>query len=145
MNVRSAVSYDRKGDSARHANRIGGKSRTLQSQKDDADINVIMKRFGVTGLAPNNVRAPTYGDFTDAMDFRESMDAIRAAKESFMQMPAAVRKRFANDPQLFVEFCSDKKNLDEMRALGLAIPEVIAPEVKATEVVIVDDKREPKK
>ena len=39
-----------------------------------------------------------------------------------MTMPADVRARFNNDPALFVDFCSDEANLDEMRKLGLAVP-----------------------
>jgi len=113
------------------------KSRAIQSQKDDADINVIMKRFGRTGLVPQNIRVPLNGDFQEAGDFRSSMDAIVAAKHSFMAMPAEVRSRFGNDPASFVEFCSDKENLGEMRKLGLAIPEIpaIIPPVVKVEVV----------
>ena len=39
------------------------------------------------------------------------MNAVRGAEESFMAMPAEVRSRFGNDPQAFVEFCSDEANL----------------------------------
>lgn len=142
MRMRTAANYDRRANSLKYAYRSNRPSVAVQSQKDDADINSIMKRFGQTGMLPSNVRAPTYGDFTSAGDFRSAMDSVRAAKESFMEMPAEVRKRFGNDPQLFVEFCSDEKNLKEMREMGLAIPEVVPPEVKPSEVVIVGDKRE---
>lgn len=120
----------------------GEKSRTVQSQREDADINVIVRRFGVTGQLPNNVPVPQYGDFVDAMDFRESMDAIRAAQMSFMSLSAEVRKRFHNDPHEFVEFCSASKdgklvNLEEMRRMGLAVTPVepVVPDPIAVRVV----------
>lgn len=36
-----------------------------------------------------------------------------------MDLPAKVRSRFENDPQKFLEFCSDPKNRDEAVSLGL--------------------------
>lgn len=97
-------------------------SLTQQSGKDEADINTIVRRFGVTGTMPVNVRAPTFADFDQVFDFQTAQNALIAARDSFMAMPADVRTRFSNDPQAFVEFCSDKENLPEMRKMGLAPP-----------------------
>lgn len=106
-----------------------GESMTVQSQKDEADINTIVRNFGVTGLLPQNVRVPTYGDFDGVDNYQDALHAIKAADASFMAMPADVRERFGNDPAKFVEFCSDAQNLEEMRKLGLAVQAVV-PEVK---------------
>lgn len=91
-----------------------------QQFKDDADINVLLERFKVTGQMPQGVTLPSYGDFSTVVDFRSANDAIRRARDSFMELPAALRARFQNDPQVFLEFCSDKANLPELRKLGLA-------------------------
>lgn len=97
-------------------------SKTIQSEKDNCDINVIVKRFKVTGQMPGTMRLPEYGDYEGVGDFHTAMQVIRSATESFMSMPAAVRARFGNDPQSFLEFCSDVQNIDELRKMGLAIP-----------------------
>lgn len=132
--LRSARNYDM------HAASIetglgdeGVPSKTVQSEKDSADINVIVKRFGVTRQLPQGVRTPTFGDFEGVNDFQSAMNAIRSAEESFMAMPSGVRSRFENDPQKFVEFCSNEENLDELRKMGLAMPakEPIIPPVVA--------------
>lgn len=106
-----------------------GPGKTVQSGKDEADINTLVKRFGLTGQVPQNVRVPLSGDFSDAYDFHTAMRGIRQAEESFAAMPADVRKRFQNDPGLFVDFAtelsSDGKalaNLEELRKMGLAVP-----------------------
>lgn len=99
-------------------------SLAVQSQKDEADINNIVKAFGVTGRLPQGVRVPTFGDFDAVDDYREALEAIKAAEDSFAKMPSALRERLRNDPQLFVEWCADEANLPEMRKLGLAVPEV---------------------
>lgn len=90
-----------------------------QAFKDECDINTIVKRFGIGGEMPVNVRMPTYGDFTGVSDYREALHAIRDAEASFMAMPAAVRARFANDPGAFVDFCSNPANREEAEKLGL--------------------------
>lgn len=96
-----------------------------QNFKDDADINVLLERFKVTGIMPEGVSIPTYGDFSNVVDFRSAQDAVLKAKNAFMDVPAEVRKRFDNDPQKFLEFCSDRANLPELRKLGLAPPEEV--------------------
>ena len=100
---------------------------TKDSFAEECDINTIVRRFGITGQLPTNVRAPMFGDFTAAMDYQSALDAVMAAQDSFMSMPADVRQRFGNDPASFVEFCSDPKNRDEAVKLGLALPSAALP------------------
>lgn len=102
-------------------------SLAVQSQKDDADINVIMKRFGVTGVVPAVALPPEFGDFSSTLDFRECMDIMNAAERSFMSLHADVRARFLNDPVRFADFASDPKNIDELRKLGLAPEKIVEP------------------
>lgn len=97
-------------------------SLTKQQFAEDADINTIVRRFRLTGQLPENVRMPTYGDFTEVSDFQTAMIAVAQARESFDAMPADIRARFHNDPGEFVDFCSDEKNRDEAIKLGLVPP-----------------------
>lgn len=101
-------------------------SLAVQSQKEEADINTIVRNFGVTGVLPQNVRPPQYGDFTGVDDYRSAIEVARAAEEAFMKLPSDFRARLDNDPQQFLEFCGDARNLEEMRKLGLAVPAVAA-------------------
>lgn len=117
--IRSAYNYDRRKASLAGALVCRDKSLAQQHQKDEADINTIVKRFGITGQLPQSVYAPTYDDFDVITDYREALDAVRMANESFMKMPAEVRSRFENNAQAFVEFCSDSRNKEEMKKMGL--------------------------
>lgn len=94
-------------------------SLTKQADAKDADINEIVRRFNITGQLPQNIRMPTYGDFTDIPTFQEAQNAIRLAQEAFDAMPAEIRSRFHNDPAEFVDFCSDENNRAEAIKLGL--------------------------
>lgn len=103
-------------------------SLTVQDAAEEADINTIVRRFGLTGELPTDVRAPVYADFEEVLDFHSAMIAVRGAEESFMRMPAEVRSRFDNDPGRFVDFCSDIKNLPELQRLGLTRPDLVIPD-----------------
>lgn len=123
--LRSYRSYDVDAVSYENGLHCEDESKAVQSQRDESDINTIVRNFGLTGKMPTDVRVPSYGDFTGVDDYRSALDAIRAADSSFMRMPANVRARFENDPQQFLDFCMNPDNLEEMRTLGLAVPKVI--------------------
>lgn len=100
-------------------------SRTQQHFAEEVDINTIVRRFGLTGELPTNVPMVLQGDFTNVVDFRSAMDLVVAAREAFMEQPAHVRARFDNDPQKFLDFTSDVKNLDEAIGLGMVRQESV--------------------
>lgn len=102
-------------------------SLTQQSAKEDADINTIVRRFGITGSMPVGLVPPTFQDFEDVFDYQSALHVVMDAQDRFMAMPAEVRARFGNDPQRFVEFASDSKNLDAMIEMGLAPKKPEAP------------------
>jgi len=104
-------------------------SLAIQSAKDEADINTIVRRFGLTGELPGDLNMPQSGDFTNIPDFHTAMNLIRETQEEFLRVPAEIRARFNNDPQRFMQFVEDDANYDEARKLGLLKdPEVpVAP------------------
>lgn len=111
-------------------------SRAQQSFKEECDINEIVRRFGVTGQLPENVRVPQSGDFTGISDYQSALNAVIAAEDAFMELPAIVRERFDNDPQSLLEFVSDVANRDEAVRLGLVNK---PPEVTRDVVTAVDE------
>lgn len=121
MNFRKHFGYDLEeaSNEATIPADMQGESLTIQSMAEDADINVMMARFGVTGKMPENVRTPTYGDFSGINDFQSAMNAITEAQEAFMELPASLRARFENNPQRLLEFVSNNDNIPEARKLGL--------------------------
>lgn len=103
-------------------------SLTRQEFAEECDINTIMERYEATGAISHVNRAePFYLDTTLYPSLQQSMDAFREANAAFLALPAHVRREFDNDPQKFVDFASDDKNIERMREWGLAEP-VKAPE-----------------
>lgn len=130
--LRTEFNYDMDEASAKSGLACLDPSMAQQQFLEESDINTIVERFGLNGEMPANVKAPVYGDFTGISDFQTAMNTVIAAQESFMSLPAKVRARFENDPQQFLEFCSDEANRDEARSLGLL--DVLTPEAPVSKV-----------
>lgn len=107
---------------------------TQQHMKAECEINNILGKYDKTGLITHVNRAVAqYGDYSEVNEYQESLNRVIAAQNAFMELPSAVRKRFANDPGAFFEFATDPSNHDEMVRMGLAnapvVPEVSTPSV----------------
>lgn len=83
--------------------------KTMQEFKDQSDINNMIRRMENMGLDTPWTQAPepTYGDFTSASDFKESLDNIMAIQESFYALPKNIRDLSGNSPQGFMEALED--------------------------------------
>ncbi|UDN67544.1 internal scaffolding protein [robinz microvirus RP_41] len=108
----------------------------VQSQAEDADINVIIDRFGLTGQIPTNLRVPESQDFGDyVFDFASAQRVLIEGANEFMKLPAKIRSYFDHDPATFMNFMQDPANADELIDMGLRVRPVIvpAPDVPAKE------------
>lgn len=119
----SLFNYDTDAASLESGLRCLDPSLAQQSMKEEADINTIVRRFGVTGELPYTDRLPAYGDFQGIFDYQTAQNAILRAQASFNALPADVREAFRNDPAEFVEFATNPDNLPDLREMGLAPPE----------------------
>lgn len=135
--------------------RCVGPSMTRQEFAEDADLNVLMKRYeghvgaGPGGLPPGKVD-PRDMVFMDYAALPEDLMSYHAymfkAEAEFMSLPAAVRREFENDPFQFADFAADPENLPQMRTWGLAPPEVKKAEpleVKVVEPVVQEAPKAP--
>ena len=131
--LRSMFNYD--VDQASVESGLACQDPTLAQQqfRDECDINNILERFNVTGQLPVTPLEPQFGDFSGIRDYQSALNAVMSAQDSFDQLPARVRERFANDPAAFVDFCLDESNRDEMKALGLLVDAVVASNSSPTE------------
>ena len=133
--LRSAYNYDVDAASNESALTCDDPSLAIQSAEEESNINTIVRKFGITGELPNDVKLPQSGDFTNIPDFHSAMNLIRKTQEEFLRVPAEVRARFGNDPQAFMNFCEDPANRDEAGRLGLLKPVQAVAEPLAVRVV----------
>lgn len=107
-------------------------SKTVQAQAEDADINVIVKRFGITGKLPVLPNLPEYGDFTDApRDYREALERLEAAEKAFYTVPSEVRAKFGHDPATFFDAVHNASK-EQLKEWGLSPPEEAPAVIKVT-------------
>ncbi len=115
-------------------------SQTLQSFKDDADINCIISRFENTGVLVDPTvpvsRTPQFGDFSAMPSYQEAQNVIVAANNAFNDLSAKIRERFGNDPAAYFDFVQSltKGSDDYAEAVRLGIidkPLDRAPEVSS--------------
>ena len=109
------------GDRIREQFHTEGESLTQQQFKKECDIKEIIKRHDRTGIIAHvNRGIAQYGDYSEVHEYREALDLINNATESFMGLPSDVRKMFDNDPGEFFEFATNPDNAERMVELGLA-------------------------
>lgn len=63
-----------------------------QEFKDEADINYVLSRLGVT--APRGT--PTYGEWDDTIDLQQAIAAVREADAAFNKLPRELKQKFPN-------------------------------------------------
>ena len=96
-----------------------GKSRTKVSEKNQANVNVIMQKYAKTGVITHlNTQQPRYG-FAPAMDFKTAADLVIATQNKFMELPSEVRKKFGNSAETFLEALEDPNSVQILSDAGL--------------------------
>lgn len=105
---------------------------TIQSEKDNCDINVIMNRYATCGT-PLPYRTdgvqPVYADVSDLGDYMENFQRCKQAEEMFNALPSALRKELDNNPANLLPFIQDEKNKERCYEYGLLNkPAVEAPQ-----------------
>ena len=113
---------------------------TIQSEKDNCDINVIMNRYATCGT-PLPYRTdgvqPVYADVSELGDYMQNYQRCKQAEEMFNSLPSALRKELDNNPANLIPFIQDEKNKERCYEYGLLnkpimeVPQapVVAPSV----------------
>ena len=118
---RTGFNYDREAASDESGLSCPDPSRAQQNSKDEVDINMIVKRFNLTGELPAGLSVPQYADFGDVVDYHSALNMVIAADHAFLALPADIRSRFKNDAGAFVDFVSNPENRDEVVKMGLTV------------------------
>lgn len=119
--VRSPYNYNRDLASIESGLKCEDRSLAVQEGREEADINTIVKRFGLTGQFPVGLISPVYGDFSGLNSYHEAANAIAQANETFDELPAEIRNRFMNDPGQFVDFAVNPENRAELEKWGMVV------------------------
>jgi len=104
----------------------GSKGKVQQSFAKDADINVQIQRhmqgagrFGAPIGNPNATRQPRFLDIASGESYHDMLNRVTQIDEMFRRLPARLRTRFSNRPELLLNFAADPNNTKEAVKLGL--------------------------
>jgi phage internal scaffolding protein len=93
--------------------------KTQQHQKDECDINKIIKRYDKHGVITHLTRnKPRFIDVGE-VEFQDAMNLVVDAQEMFNELPAETRNRFANSPGNLLGFIQDENNYEEAKKYDL--------------------------
>lgn len=95
---------------------------TVQAQRNDVDINQIMKRVEKGMMLNVNANEGRFEDISEFDGLESALIKVQKANEKFMELPADLRSRFDNDPVKLLDFLSDEGNRAEAEELGLVAP-----------------------
>ncbi len=99
-------------------------SLTVQSDRDEADIIKILKKYKEVGIVDHlNLTQSSYQDVTAFTDFA---DVIRTAKEAelqFLELPSKVREIFKHDVANWLDTAHDEEKRASLVAAGIIEPE----------------------
>lgn len=100
----------------------GDPGMTLQAPAEEANINVIMKRFGVTNGSVLPHWGPGEGIYDDISEFpddpTELANILREGELRFIMLPSDIRDRFQTPAKLW-DWINDAKNHEQAVELGL--------------------------
>jgi len=119
MKVVIRTAYDDMPDKGLFFDHEKEPSLTVQSEKDNCDINVLMEKYQKSGVLPVVQTSPVYGDFSQIPDYQDMRNRLIDAENAFMALPAKIRREFDDDPAEFMDFIHDPKNADRLVEMGL--------------------------
>lgn len=64
-----------------------------QEDKDETDINVMLRRFGVEGVVRSQ-RPATYGEVDYTIDLQSALHSVQEARTMFDRLPPELKKKY---------------------------------------------------
>lgn len=117
----------------------GSKAKVQQNLRDVVDINQVMARhFAGPGRRgpvgnPNATAQPRFLDLASGESFHDMLNRVTQINTMFGRLPARVRNKFQNRPEILMKFCEDPANVKEAVKLGLIDDPEVVEAVRAAE------------
>ena len=107
MEVRTPYNYDRDEVSKNTALVCEDESLAQQNMKDDADLNIMIRKYGV--LPAQQVNWKEFDATVIPRDYHQLQNMMKEADAAFLSLPGEVRQSVDNDPEKFLAMVDAKK------------------------------------
>jgi hypothetical protein len=114
---------------------------TQQEFKDDCDMNLILKKYGV--YAGMDAPPAIYRDVSHGYDYLEAFNAVEEANAAFAALPADARRQLGDSPWRLMQLSQTPEGVAQLKKMGFAD---LSPEPEApTPAVEPQEPKAPKK
>ena len=107
MMVRTPYNYDRDEVSKNTALVFNDETLTQQNFKDDADLNIMIRKYGV--LPVQEVNWDEFDSSVIPSDYHQLQNQLIEADQAFMGLPAELRSQVDNDPAKLLALISQQE------------------------------------
>ena len=107
MELRTPYNYDRDEVSKNTALVFNDETLTQQNFKDDADLNIMIRKYGV--LPVQEVNWDEFDSSVIPSDYHQMQNQLIEADQAFMGLPAELRSQVDNDPAKLLALISQKE------------------------------------
>jgi hypothetical protein len=107
MELRTPYNYDRDEVSKNTALVFNDETLTQQNFKDDADLNIMIRKYGV--LPVQEVNWDEFDSSVIPSDYHQLQNQLIEADQAFMGLPAELRSQVDNDPAKLLALISQKE------------------------------------
>lgn len=91
-------------------------SKTVQSDRNKAEITSILAQYQVTGIMPHMANVELeFRDVTEFEDFADLMRQSQEAEKVFMGLPSKLREVFDHDVMKWLDAAHDDEKLEALR------------------------------
>jgi hypothetical protein len=107
MELRTPYNYDRDQVSKNTAVIFEDETLTQQNFKDDADLNIMIRKYGV--LPVQEVNWNEFDASVIPSDYHQLQNKLIEADQAFMSLPAELRQEVNNDPAQLLALISQRE------------------------------------
>lgn len=107
MELRTPYNYDRDQVSKNTAVIFEDETLTQQNFKDDADLNIMIRKYGV--LPVQEVNWDEFDSSVIPSDYHQLQNQLIEADQAFMGLPAELRSQVDNDPAKLLALISQQE------------------------------------
>jgi len=97
-----------------------GPGLTQQEFKDECDMNLILKKYGIYAAA--NAPAMVFRDVSHGYDYLEAFNAVQEANEAFAALPADARRALDHSPLRLMELSQTPEGVAQLVKMGFGNP-----------------------
>lgn len=124
--TKTKIITERENGTKRVMTKVDPNSLTEQHHGGVTNIQKMLRDQMLAGMNPE--ARPHYGDISTIESFEDVQNRVKHGEQKFMELPSFIRKKFNNNPAVYLDFIFNDNNYDEAVEMGLVTDTRIVPD-----------------